>query len=200
MNGSAENSCATPELSTTDMPRHKIEWTDEMLEELVVNFAILSDSVLSQRLRVSISTVRRKATVGRNSFQTWVLVEEMFGKHSNREIADAAHVTERTVRRICKRLGLKLPKETRAMYISCSLTKTIKSEKRRILFGLEQRTDRFIGKDKVRNRVFHLLAGHGYIVIKGSMTAYYSPLMRRFEHIEAYAVSAGFSIELWETV
>jgi hypothetical protein len=86
------------------------------------------------------------------------------------------------------------------MYISCSLTKTIKSEKRRILFGLEQRTDRFIGKDKVRNRVFRLLAEHGYIVIKGSMTAYYSPLMRRFEHIEAYAVSAGFSIELWETV
>ena len=86
------------------------------------------------------------------------------------------------------------------MYISCSLTKTIKSEKRRILFGLEQRTDRFIGKDKVRNRVFRLLAGHGYIVIKGSMTAYYSPLMRRYEHIEAYAVSAGFSIELWETV
>ena len=131
VNGSAENSCATPESSTTDMPRHKIEWTDEMLEELVVNFAILSDSVLSQRLRVSISTIRRKAhemelvksTVGRNSFQTWVLVEEMFGKHSNREIADAAHVTERTVRRICKRLGLKLPKETRAMYISCSLTK-----------------------------------------------------------------------------
>jgi hypothetical protein len=190
------------------MPRHKIEWTDEMLEELVVNFAILSDSVLSQKLRVSISTIRRKAhemelvksTVGRNSFQTWVLVEEMFGKHSNREIADAAHVTERTVRRICKRLGLKLPKETRAMYISCSLTKTIKSEKRRILFGLEQRTDRFIGKDKVRNRVFRLLAEHGYIVIKGSMTAYYSPLMKRYEHIEAYAVSAGFSIELWETV
>ena len=190
------------------MPRHKIEWTDEMLEELAVNYAIMSDGFLSQKLRVSVSTIRRKAhemelvksKVGRNSYQTWVIVEKMFGKHPNREIAEAAHVTERTVRRICKRLNLKLPEETRAVYISCSLKKTIESEKRRVLFGLKQRTDRFIGKDKLRSHVFHLLAEHGYVVIKGSMTAYYSPLMRRYEHIEAYADSAGFSMELWETV
>ena len=109
-----------------------------MLEELAVNYAIMSDGFLSQKLRVSVSTIRRKAgemelvksKVGRNSYQTWVIVEKMFGKHPNREIAEAAHVTERTVRRICKRLNLKLPEETRAVYISCSLKKTIEKKAR----------------------------------------------------------------------
>ena len=190
------------------MARPKIEWTDEMLEELLLSFSISSDTALSRKLQVSASSLRRKAHemglaksfVGRNNYEAWTTVERMFGKHSNKEIAAEAHVTERTVRRICKRLNLKLSKEEKAAYISKSLRKTIKSEKRRILFGIDQRTDRPIGKDKNRTHVLKALADHGYIVIKGSMVAYYSPLMKRYEHVEAYAVSVGFSIELWETV
>ena len=191
----------------TVMARPKIEWTDQMLEELAENYAIASDNVLSKRLQVSVSTMRRKAhemelvksSVGRNCFEVWNTVERMFGKYSNKEIAKEAHVSERTVRRISKRLKLKLSKDERSMLISRAVTKVIKSEKRRILFGFEQRTNRFIGKDKVRTRVFRMLAEHGYIVITGSMIAYHSASMRRYEHIEAYAVSVGFQMELWET-
>lgn len=190
------------------MARPRIEWTDEMLEEMVINYPILSNPKLSEMLQVSVSSIRRKAkemqllksSVGGNRFEKWNIVEEMFGKHSNREIARAAHVSERTVRRICKRLELELTQDERGKLVSEGVLKGIKSEKRRILFGLEQRTDRFIGKDKARNRMWHLLAEKGYVVIRGSMTVYCSDTMRRHEHIEAYAVSLGFTIEVWETV
>ena len=61
----------------TVMARPKVEWTDQMLEELAENYAIASDNVLSKRLQVSVSTMRRKAhemelvksSVGRNCFE-----------------------------------------------------------------------------------------------------------------------------------
>lgn len=179
-----------------------------MLEEMVMNYPILSNKRLSEMLRVSVSSIRRKAkemrllksSIGVNRFETWNIVEEMFGKHTNMEIAKAANVSERTVRRICKRLELELSQDERAKLVSEGVLKGIIGDKRRILFGMEQRTDRFIGKDKARNRMWHLLAEKGYVVIQGSMTVYCSKMMRRHKYIEAYAVSLGFTIEIWETV
>ena len=96
-------------------------------------------------------------------------------------------------------MKLQMEKEDVGRHRSEGLKKTLRVEKSRIVFGLEQKTDRRIGHDKARTRVLTMLAQHGYITIKGSMTAYYSVYMRRAVHIEAYAVSIGVNIEQWET-
>lgn len=189
------------------MARPKITWTDEMIEDLVCDYPIMSNQILAQRLGICERSVIRKAKEmrltkafkGSDKFHVWSIVEDMFGKYPYKKIAQEAQVSEKTVMRICKKLKLKLEKEEVAKHRSEGLKKTLRIEKSRVVFGLEQKTDRRIGHDKARTRVLKMLAQHGYITIKGSRTAYYSVFMRRATHIESYAVSVGINIEQWET-
>jgi Helix-turn-helix domain, rpiR family. len=71
-------------------------------------------------------------------------VEQLFATHSHRQIANAAGVSERTVRRICRSLNLKREREEDAVIRSENMKKIYQSENRRILFGLEQNTDRLL--------------------------------------------------------
>ena len=189
------------------MARPRITWTDEMLEELVCDYPVMSNEKLAQRMGVCPRSIIRKAKEmrltkafkGSDRFQVWTTVERMFGKYTYKKIAQEAKVSEKTVMRICKKLKLRMEKEEVARHRSEGLKKTLKVERSRIVFGLEQRTDRRIGQDKARTKVLGMLAQHGYITIKGSRTAYYSAYMRRAAHIESYAVSVGINIEQWET-
>lgn len=189
------------------MARPKIIWTDAMLEELVCEYPVMSNEKLAQKLGVCERSVIRKAKEmrltkafkGSDKFQTWTTVERMFGKYPYKKIAQEAGVSIKTVMRIGRKLKLQMEKEDVGRHRSEGLKKTLRVEKSRIVFGLEQKTDRRIGHDKARTRVLTMLAQHGYITIKGSMTAYYSVYMRRADHIEAYAVSIGVNIEQWET-
>ena len=189
------------------MARPTIVWTDEMLEQLVCDYPVTPDRVLAERLHVSSRSIQRKAREmrltkamkGRANFEVWMRIEELFGKYSYRQIAEQTHVSVRTVSRICKKLKLKLEKEDAARHRSEAQIKMIRSERRRLIFGLEQRTDRCIGYDKGRRKALELLAQHGYVTIKGSRTAYYSDSLRRAEHIESYAKALGINIEYWET-
>lgn len=188
------------------MARPKITWTDAMIEDLVCDYPVMSNEKLAKKLGVCERSVIRKAKEmrltkafkGSDKFQVWAIVEKMFGKHPYRKIAQEAQVSEKTVMRICKKLKLQMEKEEVAKHRSEGLRKTLRTEKSRIVFGLEQKTDRRIGQDKARTRVLRMLSQHGYITIKGSRTAYYSVYMRRADHIEAYAASIGINIEQWE--
>ncbi len=178
-----------------------------MIEELATNFAIITDKAMAAKLHVSVSSLRRKATemglkkcsLGPNGFYIWETIRTMFGKHTNKEIAEVVHISDRQVRKICKRMGLTRSKEEISKIRSDAVLKTLSSERRRLIFGMEQKTDRRIGVRKARQKVVELLAKHGYITIKGSMTTYYSSTMNRYEHVESYAISLGFHLELWET-
>ena len=188
------------------MARPRIEWTDEMLEELVYNYPVTSNEELASKMGISARSIIRKAKEmnltkafrGSDNFHVWLTVERMFGKYPYRKIAEEAHVSVKTIMRICKKMNLKLEKETISKHHSEAQALILRREKSRIVFGLEQRTDRRIGQDKARTRVLKLLADHGYVTIKGSRTAYYSEEMNRAEHIESYAVSIGINIEQWE--
>ena len=72
-----------------------------------------------------------------------------------------------------------------------------RSESRRMVFGLDQRLNRCLGKDTSRLKIYDELRRYGYIVIKGSRTVYYSPDMRRVQHVESYAVALGLVFEQW---
>jgi len=188
------------------MARPHILWTDEMTDILIAEFPMTFNPILAEKLGVSVSTVRRKARElgllkvgsGRKNYSTWETVERLFPTHSHRQIAEAAGISERTVRRICRSLNLRRDREEDAVMRSKGIRSVYKSELRRRIFGLEQRTNRLLGKDKERRRICEELKRYGYIVIKGSRTVYYSSGMCRIAHAESYAEALGLRLVEWE--
>ena len=81
--------------------------------------------------------------------------------------------------------------------ISNGIVKMLRSENRKLIFGLETTSNRPIGRDRSRHEAAQLLKECGYVVIKGSMTAYYSDEMDRYSDVEQLAVANGFRLELW---
>jgi hypothetical protein len=79
------------------------------------------------------------------------------------------------------------------------MKRVFRSENRRILFGLSQKTDRYFGRDKARQKILGELKRHGYLVIRGNRTVYYSSEMRRAAHLESYAEALGMKFEEWES-
>ena len=189
------------------MARPSIIWTDEMLDCLTREYPITFNGVLARRLGVSISSIRRKASElelvkagsGRMNYKTWETVERLFPTHSHRQIASAARKSERTVRRICRALNLRRDRDEEKQMRSEGMKRVFQSENRRILFGLEQNTNKLVGRDKERLKISDDLKKHGYIVIKGSRIVYYSVDMRRIVHLESYAEALGLRFEEWES-
>ena len=189
------------------MARPRIIWTDEMLEMLVSDYPITFNQILAEKLGISVSSLKRKARQlelvkagsGMMNYRTWETVERLFSTHSQKQIAEKAGVSERTVIRICKALNLKRDSEEDSLMRSKGLKRVFQSDNRRILYGLEQKTDRCLGKSNDRLKVYDDLKKSGYIVIKGSRKVYFSPKMRRIVHLESYAKALGLRFEEWES-
>lgn len=185
----------------------KIVWSVERLEQFAEAYATTPNHELAKRFNMSISSIRRKAKElnlkkdslckGRNGFQTWILVQELYRDHSYSEIAKKAKVTVRTIERIARKLGCRMLREEKNKVLSAGISKGLKSQLRRRIFGLDTNYNRPIGTDKSRNEAAEKLKQHGYIVIKGSMTAYYSDTMERYEDIENNAINNGFRLLQW---
>lgn len=179
-----------------------------MLVDLACNYPITRNEELATKMGVCTRSIIRKAKEmglskafkGSYNFKVWQTVENMYGKYTIKEIAKVASVSERTVCRIINKLNLSMEKDEISIRCSNVQMKMHKSEKRRILFGLEQRTNILVGKSKARRKAKGLLAQHGYITLSSSRIVYYSEDMRRSEHIELYAKSVGLKLELWKTI
>ena len=185
----------------------KIVWSVELLEQFAEAYATTPNHELAKRFNMSISSIRRKAKElnlkkdsfckGRNGFQTWILVQDLYRDHSYSEIAKKAKVTVRTIERIARKLGCRMLREEKNKVLSAGISKGLKSQLRRRIFGLDTYYNRPIGTDKSRNEAAEELKQHGYIVIKCSMTAYYNDTMERYEDVENNAINNGFRLLLW---
>ena len=188
------------------MARPKKIWTIEVLEQFALEYATTPNHLLAKRYDVSVSFVRRKAKelhlikdpLCKCRSQTWFLVQELYGEISYKEISKRAGVSQKTVERIAKRLNMRLKREEKIKLISTAVKKGLKSEQRRRLFGLDNYYNRPVGTDKARKIAASELRQYGYIVVKGSMTAYYNNTMERYEDIESNAIACGFRMLLWE--
>ena len=189
------------------MGRPRIVWTEEMIEILMTEYPITFNGVLAQKLGVSVCTIQRKASElglvkagsGKMNYKAWETVERLFPTYSQKQIAQEAGVSERTVRRICKALNLKRDREEDAVMRSKGIKRIYESDFRRILYGLDQKVNRFLGRSYERLRIYDELKRYGYIVIKGSRTVYYSSEMRRIVHVESYAKALGLKLEEWNS-
>ena len=188
--------------------KKKIIWSVELLKQFAEAYATTPNHELAKRFNMSISSIRRKGKElnlckdsfckCKLSFNTWIQIQELFHDHSNTEIAKIVKVSLRSVERVASILGCRMLREEKNKVISVGIRKGLKSESRRRIFGLNTSYNRPIGKDKSRYEAAEQLKQHGYIVIKGSMTAYYNDTMERYEDIENNAITNGFRLLLWE--
>lgn len=80
--------------------------------------------------------------------------------------------------------------------ISRSMTKQWKDEKRRVLFGLEQKTKRKVTKaPKCKYEYRYRMRALGYIIPRGSSVAYWNAETKRNESKERTARKYGIKIE-----
>lgn len=98
-------------------------------------------------------------------------------EHENmtyKEIAKRAGVHRVTVWKIANELGLKRSRDKWNEHLRRSRIELIKSEKRRIVFGLEQRTKLKVVCNKSKHYLRQKLRQFGYVADKGSNTVYYT--------------------------
>lgn len=188
------------------MARPRKIWTIEVLEQFISEYATTPNHVLAKRYNVSVSFVRRKAKelhlikdeLFKYCSQTCFMVQELYGEVSYKEIAKRTGVCPKTVERIARRLEMRLKRENKLRIMSIAVRNGLRSERRRRLFGLDNYYNRPVGTDKERRKAARALRRYGYIVVKGSMTAYYNDTMDRYEDIEEDAIANGFKIVLWK--
>ncbi len=181
------------------------QWTDGMLEHFIAVYPFISNPELARWGEVSERTILRKAKdLGltkdkyfRISLEGYTYLLEMHGKCPFGQIAQKAKTSRRTIIRISKYLNLKLDEKQKKKLISNGIVKMLRSENRKLIFGLETTSNRPIGRDRSRHEAAQLLKECGYVVIKGSMTAYYNDEMDRYSDVEQLAVANGFRLELW---
>lgn len=82
--------------------------------------------------------------------------------------------------------------------ISKSVKKQFADEKRRVLFGLEQKTNRKVIKaPKFKCELRFRMRKLGYIIPRGSNTAYWNEETKRNESKERTAAKYGIRVEQW---
>lgn len=185
--------------------RKAIVWTEEMFNLLRQNYQIETNEQLAQRFGISTRTLRRKAkALGltksepvTKTKQIEELVRDMYPNHSLNEIAAEANISWRTVRRMANQMGLTRTPEEESRMRSRIRTNLIRSERRRITFGLEQRTNMKLVCNVERIQLRHKLKDAGYIVFKGDNTIYYPMELKRHPIREEHGRKVGLTFAPW---
>ena len=187
------------------MARPPIVWTDEMLEDFITSYPVMSNKDLAERFKVSLNTIRRKAKemhlykspLYQSRGKTIETVKEMHGRYTAKEMAKETGVSTRTVYRICHQHNLELGKKEKSKIYSLAAKRMLDRERHKKSWGLESSTLRLIGKSKPRTDTIKELVSRGYIAIKGSASIYYSSSMTRYKELEKKAEAYGLKFLLW---
>lgn len=164
----------------------KFIWTEEKVEHLRNNYMTRYNSVLSEELGCNEKAIISKARelgLHKGSKIKNLPLRDVVRKHfydkSFKEIAEVAGISESTVIRIVKELGLcRTPEQNRSIR-SRIRKEIINKEYRRVLFGLEPITKVKVVTNKKRLYLRQKLKECGYTVIRGTNTIYYSENLPR---------------------
>lgn len=183
----------------------KTIWTEERIETLRQRYSKESNENLAKRLGISPRTLVREAkelgiykpTPVTKTTDIDVVVKELYSTHSQREIAEMTHTSCSTIKRMVNDLGLKHTKEEDSQIRSRLRKKLIRSERARITFGLEQKTNIKLVSNPSRIRLRTKLKSDGYIVMRDCMTIYYPPELKRHLTREENGRKLGLDFAPW---
>lgn len=120
-------------------------------------------------------------------------VRDMMEQYSNNEIAARLEISVATVRRVLSNYNLSRTREQESTIRSRLRKELIIAERRRVLFGREQKTNIKVFTNRERNVLRSNLRRCGYIVIRNDMTVYYNSSTRRNETFEERGKKVGLS-------
>lgn len=110
-----------------------------------------------------------------------------------KEMAKRTGLNEYTIFKIARELGLVRTREKWNENISSGLRESYKSERARVMFGLEQKTNWKVVCNRKKIRLRHKLKSLGYIVAKGDTDVYYTDDTDRHPQRERNGEKLGFT-------
>lgn len=186
----------------------QVSLTTEQIEWLCANYANTTNAEIMEHLDIKNSTLHRLARAYR------LTKSKEFMADWQKKITEIARITNQrnnwppkgyiipNSRKYCFKKGvtplMRLGPEREAARIrksSETRKATIASERRRILFGLEQRTKmKLNGTFRPKANVRYQMRKLGYLVDRGGNTATVTPQTRRSEHYERRCKEVGIHI------
>lgn len=181
------------------MRNKKIKWTEECDNILLDSFHTSHLKDIARELGCSKTTVSNHARkLGLYKKEDWrknpdarAFIKMEFENLSYSEMAKRLCMTEVGVWKIVKELGLVRTEEKKKEHISRGRIELVKSERRRIIFGLDQRTNLKLVSNKKRLNLKQKLKSCGYTVIPGENTIYYGENLVRRPVREANGIKLG---------
>lgn len=188
----------------TANPMKKIQkWTDEHDSILKERFQTNYLHEIADELGFSRSTVqeharqlglRKNDARQRNSdVREFVMME--YENLSFKEMAKRTGLHHDTIGKIARKLGLRRTRHHWNGNIRKARIETIKSERRRVVFGLDQRTNLKVVCNKQKLYLRQKMRQHGYIAAMGSNTIYYTDDTERHPIRERNGERLGFKFK-----
>ena len=136
--------------------------------------------------------LRKNSSSGRNSdARSFVLIE--YPNLSYQEMAERTGLHRETIRIIARELGLERTPEQLRKIRSRRRKELIQKERRRIIFGLDQKTNIKVVSNHQKIRLRGSLKRLGYIIGTDGHTFYYYPGLRRHPVKESNGRALGFT-------
>lgn len=188
----------------TANPKKKIlKWTtehDDILKERFHNDCIhkiandlgFSRSTVQEHARL-LGLRKNDASQRNNDVRTFVVLE--YDNLSYKEMAKRTGLHKVTIYKIAKELGLSSSRQRTNENIRKARIETIKSERRRVMFGLDQRTNLKVVCNKSKLNLRQKMRQHGYIAAIGSNTIYYTDDTERHPIRERNGERLGFKFK-----
>lgn len=164
------------------------KWTEEDDRILLEGYHTASINDIARTIGCHRNTVTNRARKlgisreylhGRDN-EARELIRMEFDNLTYKELAERTGLKVNTIHIIARELGLKRTKEQRYANISKARKELYKSERRRVIWGLDQKTDLKVVCNRERLNLRQKLRRCGYIVVKGDNVIYYTDgLVRR---------------------
>ena len=161
----------------------------DCLHDIASHIGCTCSTVSSHARRLGL---RKISPSGRNSdARSFVLIE--YPNLSYQEMAERTGLHRETIRIIARELGLERTKRQLREIRSRRRKELIQKERRRIIFGLDQKTNIKVVSNHQKIRLRGSLKRLGYIIGTDGHTFYYYPGLRRHPIKESNGRALGFT-------
>ena len=161
----------------------------DCLHDIASHIGCTSSTVSNHARRLGL---RKNSPSGRNSdARSFVLIE--YPNLSYQEMAERTGLHRETIRIIARELGLERTPEQLRKIRSRRRKELIQKERRRIIFGLDQKTNIKVVSNHQKIRLRGSLKRLGYILGTDGHTFYYYPGLRRHPIKESNGRALGFT-------
>ena len=160
----------------------------DYLHEIASHIGCTCSTVSSHARRLGL---RKDSTSGRNNdARSFVLIE--YPNLSYQEMAERTGLHKETIRIIARELGLERTKEQLRSICSRRRKELVQKERRRVIFGLDQKTNIKVVSNKHKIRLRGALRRLGYRMDADGHTFYYDTRLCRHPIREEHGRKFGF--------